>query len=405
MLSSRTVGCRYSFYLHRVGSTTLKSVAVFAPNGGQNLSGGGAAYTTLVMANALAEQDLKVYLLAANGSPARELGSSFGIGLRPEVVPVFLNESKGGRVAFPPYLSLRLLSQSLARLVERVRLGCVVFGDDPPRGAVSLLRNAGVAAVSYCHFSYRVRSVVPSAAFASENATLSLPAYMAYWRAALDPPEDLDLVVCNSSVTRAVTSAAFPVAKTTVVHPPCPDPAPMSGRRPPLVIHSAQLSRTFESVYLQSAIARLSPRGVRFAFLRAEGVPRALRRRVLRSGAKLYRTLDRESYHRLLGTSRFCLSNKRFEPFGISTVEGMSGGAVPLVLRSALNGSFVDIIEKGKYGIVFSNGAELAEAVEALVDDEPLWSRMSALAIERSRDFSVAKFKSRFRAVLSPYLG
>jgi glycosyltransferase involved in cell wall biosynthesis len=379
-------------------------VAVLAPNGGQNLTLGGAAYATMVMANTLAGQGADVFLLAANGTPMPQLESFFGIRMDSKVRPIFLNEALGGDVSFPPQLAPRLLSKVLERLVARFPLRLVVFGDDPPRGTARLMRRAGVTPTSYCHFSYHARSKDPLVGRMASNSGARLPVDLLYWRRFFDPPSELDAVICNSTVTESSILRLYPGTRTEVIHPPCPSVGSESTVRRNLAVHSAQIGRTLDLALLRRAL-ELIPKGAgEFIFLRTEGAQRSMLRRLRSCGVRMQKTLARAPYFGLLSSARVCLSLKRFEPFGISTVEGMSAGAVPLVLRSSSNGSYTDVVDHGRYGLCFSSAAEFAERACEAFSDEGRWTRLSALARNRSESFSEASFRERFVGALGKYI-
>jgi glycosyltransferase involved in cell wall biosynthesis len=80
-----------------------------------------------------------------------------------------------------------------------------------------------------------------------------------------------------------------------------------------------------------------------------------------------------------------------FEHFGISVVEGMASGCVPIVHRSG--GTYSDIIEYDRYGFSFEDSSELADRISSLLKDDGLCKRFSEEAIKRSRVFSRENFK------------
>ena len=72
----------------------------------------------------------------------------------------------------------------------------------------------------------------------------------------------------------------------------------------------------------------------------------------------------------LYASSKIILSVAHFEPFGMSVAEGMMLRAVPAVYRGPLSGPWIDIIDKGNYGIGFRTTEELAEAIEHVINTE-----------------------------------
>lgn len=82
------------------------------------------------------------------------------------------------------------------------------------------------------------------------------------------------------------------------------------------------------------------------------------------------------------------------EHFGISTVEAMAAGCVPVVVAK---GGQPEIVEHGVSGFVWHTLEELKQYSRALADDPALWARMSEAARRRAATFSRERF---LRAVL-----
>ncbi|MCW2777918.1 MAG: glycosyl transferase, group 1 [Frankiales bacterium] len=87
----------------------------------------------------------------------------------------------------------------------------------------------------------------------------------------------------------------------------------------------------------------------------------------------------------------------RLEHFGISTVEAMSAGAVPVVLRA---GGLVESVRDGVDGVHVDDLDGFAEQTRALVDDPERLQRLSASAQERAREFSLEAFDVRLQDLL-----
>jgi glycosyltransferase involved in cell wall biosynthesis len=78
------------------------------------------------------------------------------------------------------------------------------------------------------------------------------------------------------------------------------------------------------------------------------------------------------------------------EHFGISTVEAMGSGAVPVVIDC---GGQREIVTDGKNGLLWNTQEELFEQTKKLANDAALWNKLSKNAIIRAKDFSEEKFK------------
>jgi glycosyltransferase involved in cell wall biosynthesis len=82
------------------------------------------------------------------------------------------------------------------------------------------------------------------------------------------------------------------------------------------------------------------------------------------------------------------------EHFGMTTVEAMSAGCVPIVIDK---GGQAEIVEHGVSGFRWKTPAELIEYTEEVLADTELWSRMSAAAVLRAQQFSRDMFEKRLR--------
>jgi glycosyltransferase involved in cell wall biosynthesis len=88
----------------------------------------------------------------------------------------------------------------------------------------------------------------------------------------------------------------------------------------------------------------------------------------------------------------------KFEHFGITTVEAMAAGAVPIVIGKA---GQREIVEHDVSGLLWQTLDELAAQTQRVIADEALRARLSNGAIGRSRAFSRAAFDDRVRELMS----
>lgn len=88
----------------------------------------------------------------------------------------------------------------------------------------------------------------------------------------------------------------------------------------------------------------------------------------------------------------------KMEHFGISTVEAMSGGTVPIVIGK---GGQVEIVENGKSGFLWNNENELIDTTLKIVTNDKLRQEVSENARKRAQIFSKEKFKERLHELIN----
>ncbi len=105
-------------------------------------------------------------------------------------------------------------------------------------------------------------------------------------------------------------------------------------------------------------------------------------------------------------SAKLYLHTQQTESFGISIVEAMAAGCVPIVPRDG--GPWFDILDQkqGEYGYSYDTVDEAARYVRALLDDEQLRVEISRRAQIRAMDFDSAVFERKIqnfvRAIQAP---
>ena len=88
---------------------------------------------------------------------------------------------------------------------------------------------------------------------------------------------------------------------------------------------------------------------------------------------------------------------EKAEHFGISTVEAMGAGAVPVVMNA---GGQKEIVENGKNGFLWDTTNDLMDRTFKLINDIILWKKMSKASVERSEMFDKDRFCRELKDII-----
>ena len=94
-----------------------------------------------------------------------------------------------------------------------------------------------------------------------------------------------------------------------------------------------------------------------------------------------------------------------YDHFGISVVEAMAAGSVPVVHRSG--GPWTDILDEqqGTYGFSYSTATEAAKHIDRLVTDEDLRTKIAIRAKNRAKRYDKTVFMKRIVEVVEKLAG
>lgn len=89
---------------------------------------------------------------------------------------------------------------------------------------------------------------------------------------------------------------------------------------------------------------------------------------------------------------------EKMEHFGITSVEAMSAGCVPVVIKK---GGQSEIVSEGRNGLLWISEEELREKTLRMINHQPEWLKLSAAAQKRAKDFSQERFCEEIQKLLN----
>jgi glycosyltransferase involved in cell wall biosynthesis len=89
---------------------------------------------------------------------------------------------------------------------------------------------------------------------------------------------------------------------------------------------------------------------------------------------------------------------EKTEHFGMTVVEAMASGAVPVVVAK---GGLSEIVENDKNGYLWNNISELVSKTHSLMSSSQILDKLSKNALEYSQNFSKLKFTNKFIKLIS----
>lgn len=119
-------------------------------------------------------------------------------------------------------------------------------------------------------------------------------------------------------------------------------------------------------------------------------------------GIMVFKNVTFEQYTNILSRSKVYIHGKPSEHFGITVAEAMASGAVPVVPDGG--GPFCDIIQRGKYGLFYSDIDQLINNVVRLVEERNTWEMLHNLAIEGVQRFDLPNIAETADSLLETLL-
>ncbi|ARM74640.1 glycosyltransferase [Acidianus manzaensis] len=102
---------------------------------------------------------------------------------------------------------------------------------------------------------------------------------------------------------------------------------------------------------------------------------------------------------RILNSAKIVLHCMRYDNFGLGVAEAMHAGAVPIVYKSS--GTWMDIIEEGKYGIGYTSVEEASQEIIKIIEDEKTFKEYSEKAQQKAQQYNIQNFKNKIHNIIN----
>ena len=226
-------------------------------------------------------------------------------------------------------------------------------------------------------------------------------------------------VVCNSNFTKNIIDEEYGT-KSIVIYPPVDTESIKPRRKEKIIIYIGRFSQLVQSkrqdVLVKAFKKLLKNKTIKeWKLILAGGVEvgvgdymKKLEKEIKGYPIEIIKSPDFKTVKDLYGRAKIFWSAagfgtdekknpKKVEHFGITTVEAMSAGAVPIVYKA---GGPREIIENAKTGFLWKNEKELISLTKELIADRNLMLNLSNNALVASKRYEYEIFKKKVSEIL-----
>lgn len=220
-------------------------------------------------------------------------------------------------------------------------------------------------------------------------------------------------IICNSQFTKSFIDRRFGV-NSTIVYPPVPLPKISKAKKENIILHVGRFGKTHEGKNFkkQDVMIEMFKKMVNgglkdWQFTLVVGVRKEdeeefdkLKEQVKGFPIELVKNPENKHLWQFYNKAKIYWHASGFEEdlqkhperaehFGISTVEAMGAGAVPVVIEA---GGQREIVDDGENGFLWKTIEECMEKTERLVSDSRLWENLSKQAAKKAAIFGKTRF-------------
>lgn len=227
----------------------------------------------------------------------------------------------------------------------------------------------------------------------------------------------IDQIVCNSAFTKKFIDQEYKV-KSLVVYPPVPIKDLKAGKKENLIFYLGRftdlLHHKRQDVLVAAFKKMISQKksGYRLVLAGSDQEGKALVESLKKQSQgfpiEIKTNLPFKQAQTLYSRAKIFWSASGFgideekhpeqvEHFGITTVEAMAAGCVPLVLAK---GGQKEIIDSGKNGFLWQNEEELLKLTQDLIQKPKKLASLSKAAVLKAQDFSEESFCQHYEKII-----
>jgi len=265
----------------------------------------------------------------------------------------------------------------------------------------------------------------PTFALLKENPVNMKYSSSLFWRAYFIPYEGvqrflikrfLNSLILTNSIFSKKAIRKYTGKDAIIIHPPVDVEtfayAAKKDVREDLVISCGRYSPEKNYEFILEVAEKLKNKPIRFMIVGAssgrvsrkyyEKLERIRRAKKLKN-VELLRDLDFSKLLALYGKAKVYLHAMRYEHFGISIVEAMAAGLVPVVHRSG--GPWEDILkaQQGRYGFSYLTIEEAAQTIEDLIENEHARKEIVSRNMGYTYMFSSEYYKKKILSIIENY--
>jgi len=387
-------------------------------------STGGGVRVALHMVNILLRRGFRVRLFALDGLPVDDLdrihGTSLSTYLGNSLTMKYYNASKGIYSFFSRlrFFSLSRYINMIRDVVSRYNSDLIILFDDIPPLEWDMVNSSLVV---YSHFPYAARLLFKIYDMIdTESVNYFEVIKERFFRKTLlwrcfyaGNIKNWDIkILANSTITSIYVKKTWGI-NAPILYPPVSTPRSIKvgtdAKKKNLIVSLGVIypGKYHGTVIDAFAMVKRRINNVKLTIIGSlvdkkyyNYLLRKIKIYNLKNDVFILTNVSEEKKWNILSQAKIIVHAKRFEPFGIAVAEGMVAGAIPVVYKGPSSGPWIDIIDKGKYGIGFRTTEELAEAIEHVVNSERELFKLQNEALERSRTFLMNFFEKKFMELI-----